>query len=281
MFRGYSSSTCSTAAAVTGTLIALSSPGAYAQDLHPSLSDKHTFLAGAYFEESDTRLGASRRGTGGGKIDLDDLGVDDNDVSWLAGYRWRFSERWSLAFNASVFETDGQVTTRRSFTFNGETFEAGVGLRSEFSLDTYIVDVMYSAYKSDRAELQVGGGVHAFDYDIKFTGIAFAGDTTRTGSTASDDLLAPLPNLRAHGIFAITPRWAVYGTLGWLSANVDTWDGEYIYGNLQTDYRLTEHLAVGAGYQAVSVDVSHGGSAVDSSLDIMYRGPTLYMSYAF
>ncbi|TXS93998.1 hypothetical protein FV139_10275 [Parahaliea maris] len=281
MFQTSLSKPFATALTLSFTLTTLLPATSLAESLHPSLDDRHTFLAGAYFQESDPSIGARRNGQAGRNVKLDDLGADSDYVSWLAGYRWRFGERWSLALNANVFKADGRDSVERSFEFNGQTFEAGASLSSELNLNAYIADVMYSVYKSERAELQVGGGIHAFDYEIKFTGELNVDDASILRTSTTDDLLAPLPNLRLHGIYAFSPRWAVYGTFGWLSANIDAWDGRYLYANVATDYRLTKRLAVGLGYQAVSVEITHEGGHVESSLDITYQGPTLYMSYAF
>lgn len=160
-------------------------------------------------------------------------------------------------------------------------FEAGVSLESDFQVDTYIVDVMYSAYRSDRAELQVGGGIHALDFDVEFKGTVFVGDENRSRTVSGDDLLAPMPNLRLHGIYAINPRWAFYGTLGWLSANVDNWDGDYAYVHLRTDYRFSSGFGLVLGYQNVAVDVSHESDQIESVFDFNHHGPTLYLEYGF
>lgn len=252
-----------------------------AQEMHPALTDTHTFRVGGYYQKSDTSIGARRADSGGDEIDLDDLGIDESSMTWMLGYRWRINDRWSLALGASQFDIDGRVQADKTFEFNGQEFEAGAMLESEFDLKTYMADVMYSVYKSDQAELLLGGGLHAFDYDIKFTGTLTLEDESLSQAVSADDLMAPLPNLRMRGFYAISPRWSIDATLGWMSANIDNWDGDYLYANVSTDYRITDRFGLGLGYQGVSVDVTHKGSRIDSSLDISYYGPTVYLEYGF
>ncbi len=38
---------------------------------------------------------------------------------------------------------------------------------------------MYQVYDSERAEVLVGGGVHAIDFDVSMSGAAFIGDQER------------------------------------------------------------------------------------------------------
>jgi predicted porin len=257
------------------------STGASAEDIHPGLSDPHTFYAGAFFQESDGEIASALKGVGSAGIDTDDLGVDDRYTSWMLGYNWRFAERWTLTFRAHVFDTDGDTTVRREFEYEGERFEAGATLESDFSVGTYLVDVMYSVYKSDRAELQLGGGLHAFDFDVEMKGTVFVDDNSRSRTVVGDDLLAPLPNLRLNGAYALSPRWMLRGDLGWLSANVDDWDGSYSYIRLSTDYRFAKRFGVGLGYQYFDIDVSHERTRTKSTFDLTYQGPMLYLSYSF
>ena len=95
------------------------------------------------------------------------------------------------------------------------------------------------------------------------------------------DILAPLPNIRAQGFYAITPRWAVSGAVGWLSANYGDYDGGFTYFHGRTLYRFTERFGVGVGYQYVDVDVEHDGERGNSGFDIQFSGPTASLSYSF
>ncbi len=252
-----------------------------AQSIHPALTDKHTLTLGAYDLESDTKIGSHRDGSDSGDIDLDDLGVDKDYVSWMLGYRWRFAERWALVLGANTYDVDGEAEVSKSFEYEGTSFEAGLKLESDFSVDSYIVDVLYSVYKSDRAELMLGGGLHVLDFDISFKGTAFIGEESGSKTVSADDLLAPLPNLRAMGFYAFSPKWSVQSTLGWMSVNIDNWDGDYAFLNLRTDYRFTERFGVGVGYQITDVDVTYASKRFEHTYDIQYDGPTLYLEYGF
>jgi hypothetical protein len=132
------------------------SAGSAAEGIHPAFSDRHDFYVGAFFQESDGEIASSSQGGASAGIDTDDLGVDDRYTSWMLGYSWRFADRWRLSFRAHIFDTDGDTTVSQDFEYDGETFEAGATLETDISVDTYLVDVMYSVYKSDRAELQLG-----------------------------------------------------------------------------------------------------------------------------
>jgi len=252
-----------------------------AQAVNPALTDTHTFYLGAFYQDSDGALASRVENSGRRGIDIDDLGLDTHYTSWLAGYRWRFGERWMMNFNAHIFNANGDSSVSRTFEYDGQEFEAGARLRSNLSVDTYLIDVMYSLYKSEKAEFQLGGGMHAFDFDTELTGTVSLEDESRSQTSSGEGLLAPLPNLRVNGLYAFTPKWVLRGSLGWLSVDIDNWNGEYTYLRLSSDYRISDHLGIGLGYRYYNINVSHRGSRAKSTFDLSYRGPALYLKYGF
>jgi hypothetical protein len=215
-------------------------------------------------------------------LNLDDLGVDDSDTSWLVEYRWRFKPKWGLVVAAYTFENDGSIGVRRDFNFDGIEFEAGVKLDSEIEIDVYIADIMYALHQSDNLEIMVGGGLHVFDLGMAIEGRVFAGDLEATEETARSDLLAPLPNLRFQGFYALTNRWGVGLTGGWLSASYDDYDGDFAYIHLRTTWLFTDRFSASLGYQYTSIDLTYEKSRHrEAEFDVDMDGPTLAVSYAF
>ncbi|MCR9104741.1 MAG: hypothetical protein NXI15_05565 [Gammaproteobacteria bacterium] len=263
------------------TALLLSALPSLADATHPALNDTHYFQGGVFSQSAETTVSASRDGEPGSSIDLDNLDVDDNYLSWTLAYQWRFADRWSLNILGHTFDTDGSTRITDSFEFDGTAFEAGASLDSEFSVDALLIDVFYSVYRSDQAELQLGIGLHAFDFSVSFDAAVFAGDLATSRTAAADDLLAPLPNIRLHGVYALTPKWAIYGGVGLLSANAGDYDGRYLFGSVKTDYRITDRFAVGVGYEVVDVDLTYAPSSREVVFDVQFYGPTAFVSYSF
>lgn len=171
--------------------------------LHPYLDRRHTLIAGVLYqdvvaEERETVDPLPRQ-----TINLGHLGVDETDTTWYLEYRYRFGEKWGLVASAQNFTSQGSIGPHRKFNFDGVEFPVGVGMHTKIDVDTYVV---YSIYRSHRAELSLGGGVHAFDFEVDITGTVLAGSNKGEKSFAASDLLAPLPNLRAQLFYAFSPR---------------------------------------------------------------------------
>ena len=269
----------------TAATLAIAAIPATAQTeaFHPYLDtgEKHTLMLGYTRQQGDVTLSAQRDPLPETSIDLDDLGTDDAYNSWLVEYRYRINDRWGIVAGAFTFEVDGSRTVSRDFNWEGVEFEAGVSLQTDIEVDTYIVDVLYTAHRSERAELLVGGGLHMFDFSAELTGRVFAGDLEASRSNATDDILAPLPNLRAQGFYAFTPKLGAAATLGWLSANYDDYEGSFVFLHARLLYRFDGGFGLSAGYQFTDIDLEQDKSNGKNEYEIEFDGPTLQLSYSF
>ena len=253
----------------------------HAQSFHPQMDATHTFTVGAFYQDSDASVFAGADGKPGAEIGLDDLGVTEDDTSWLLDYSYRLNEKWMFSVGAYIFDVDGERTISRDVEFGGVEFPIGANIETTFEVDTYIADVMYRVYGSERAEIFIGGGVHVLDISTELDSDTFIGGNTGSRSRSSEDLLAPLPNLRMQGFFAITPKWAVSGTVGWLSLDYEDYEGSFSYLRARTTYRLTDSLDVGLGYQYLDIDFTNDRARGEAGLEAEFNGPSLRMSYSF
>lgn len=265
-------------------LAALFSTGAMA--VGNSIEDTHSFRLGVASQDADIKAQSSIDPFPPIEIDLtDDLGMDDNSESIYLKYRWRFSEKWQLSVAYQQLELDGNGVAGFDFNFDGKPFTAGVAVDTEFNMDTYLIDIGYSLVRNDQWEVVVGLGIHAFDFDTSITttlGLEAGGDGFETESVrAGADVLAPLPNLRGRATYLITPRWEISGGLGWLSLNIDDFDGSYYFAEIGTEYRITDRFGIGATYQVSTVDVTVDDGADVDKVDVDFSGPSIYLSYGF
>ncbi|MDX1558523.1 MAG: hypothetical protein R3193_06430, partial [Marinobacter sp.] len=75
---------------------------AWSEPTNPALTQRHELILGLYEQSADIAVAAALQGKPQRGVSLDDLGVDDTYVSWLFGYRWRFTPRWTLVANAFI-----------------------------------------------------------------------------------------------------------------------------------------------------------------------------------
>ena len=252
------------------------------------LNDTHLFRVGIYEQDIDVKASAQRDPLPEVELDFDEfLGIDESSSSFFLQYQWRFRDNWALRGFYTNMEADGKKTATKEFNWDGREFEAGLRLGSEFAVDTYLLAVDYTFINSDKAELGLGFGLHAFDIDTTIEATLTVDDSSgeeegrRRVVRNNSELLAPLPNLRAFGRYALTPKWSVEGAVGWLSANYEDYDGDYLFLTLLTEYRFTERFGVGLTYQISEIDITHEKKRGSDSFDIDQYGPAIFLSYGF
>lgn len=216
------------------------------------------------------------------KLDLDDLGMKRDDWSWALEGRWRFKPKWVLVGLAYQYDQTGDRSVKRDFNFDGKEFQAGASVDTELTINTYIVDLMYSVYSSERSELLLGGGIHAIDLDVSITGKAFVDKLEKKRATGGSEILAPLPNLRAQGFYKLGENWGVGFAAGWLSANYDSYDGSFVYFHPRLYWGFSDHWALSAGYQFVDIDLTQEKSSNrENEFNVDFQGPTAFINYRF
>jgi hypothetical protein len=183
---------------------------------HPYFTNKHSISVGATRQTADSEVRSSVPYLPELSLSLDDLGVDKRDNSWMAEYRWRFKPKWGLVVAGYQFDNDGSLEVSKDFNFDGVEFEAGARVDTDLKVGTYIVDLMYQVYQSEKVEMMLGGGLHMINFDMKVKSSVFTDERDFTIQQGASDLLVPLPNIRFQGFYAITDKWALGLTAGWL-----------------------------------------------------------------
>ena len=266
---------CSLIAMLLSSSVSLAQPVGY-------FKAKSSIGIGAAYQTADAQLRASSANLPEVSVDLDDLGMKREDWSWALEGRWRFKPKWMLVALAYQFDQDGNRSIARDFNFDGKEFEAGASLDTNIQINTYILDVMYNVYSTDRAEIFLGGGIHAIDLDASITGGAFVADTEAKRAKGSSEILAPLPNFRAQAYYALTDKWGLAMAMGWLSANYEDYDGSFAYIHPRLGYGFSDHWSVTAGYQYVDIDLTHEKSSNrESEFNMDFKGPTIFLNYRF
>ncbi|MEP4147639.1 MAG: hypothetical protein ABJL54_10480 [Halioglobus sp.] len=242
-------------------------------------------MAGGYWQEAQAEIRETRGSLPRVGLNLATLGVDEDDGTWYLEYRYRFNDRWSFVGAGQRYTSNGAIGLERDINFAGVVFPAGVSLNTRIRVDTYFADLMYRVYRTPRAAVAIGGGLHIFNFDASLLGQTSIQnrlvDRSREIIASSSTLLAPLPNLRLQGYYAITDHWAIAGNVGWMSANVDEWDGSFRYMHLRTHLKINKYVGIALGYQLTDVDVSRERRTASSEYDIKFSGPSLMLTVAF
>lgn len=253
----------------------------HAQDAssHPLFADDWLFRLGGQQAEADVKAGFANPQLG--EIPIIDIGAGDADTnvtSFWGNVLWQAPERWSLGFSYFQAKVDGQRTSDSDFSFGDLTIPSGTGITSEFTTNFYVLNGFYDIYQGPARSVGIGLGVYALDLELSVVG-QVGGQAT--GQSESADVLAPLPTLSAYYKHAFNEKWAILADVGWLSANIDQYDGEILTARLSVDYWINERWGLGAGYTYVDLELTVDEPVFDQRYEVQYDSFFIYATFGF
>jgi hypothetical protein len=242
---------------------------------HPSLNDRFSFELGGFYSRSSTQ--ASLGPSGGGTavvVDFENtLGLEDRNLSAIAGFLWRITDRWRLEVDYFSLNRDATRTLATNVTWGDQTFTAGTTVNSKYDFSDIRVSGGYSFFKRRDKELGVGVGLHV-------AGIKTSLQASGVGAEATD-VTAPLPVLNFYGTFALTDEWAVRMRVDWLSLNYDVYSGDLRSTAIDLLYRPFRNVGFGFGLRSFVLDVEIDDSNWRGRARTSYTGPTAFVNVSF
>ncbi len=238
-------------------------------------------IAAGWFYVNPT--GSIHGATDIGSVDLQkDLGFSSYPT-FSGKVDWKFTRKNHLYVAIIPLDTSRQTVLNRTFTFQGQTFTAGV--TADSSLDTLAVapGYQYDFIRRKRGHLGLGLQLDLFDTTAKINVAAqvTGGGVHQNAVSASGSLLAPIPvagpNFRLY--LTNSPRVFVEGNVL----------GMYLfgYGNFVSTVgtvgvTLSKHFAVLGGYQLGSHLVVNNNSSNDRvGLRLTQKGAIVGLETSF
>jgi hypothetical protein len=270
---------------VTAFVIVFSIHGAGQAAGNPVLEERMSIRAGAFLVEADAeqaRYGRRQRPEDL-PLDLDLLGIDENDTSlWING-RWRFGERWQTSMGYLTFAQEGQRQAAAVVPAGWRLRPAVGELDSSVQLNLYTVSLDYSLLRSPRADMGVGMGLAVADLEWGLDGRVWGGGQIFSRTREASDALAPLPHLHLFAEYALNPSLTLSLSGGWIEADYDRYDGRMFSAVARLEYRVRPRLGVGLGYQLLQIDldIDDEGEPGGDRYNVDLEGPLIYVSSGF
>src|SRR6516162_742638 len=210
----------------------------------------HVKLGGFWVYATPTGTLQGSASTDLGPIDLvKDLHFESYST-FFGKLDWKFTHKNHLYVFGSRFTSSQQTVLTRTFTFQGQTFVAGLTTKSSLDSPLYGFGYQYDIIRRRRGHLGLGVQFNVFDTTAS---ISAAAQVTSDGVhhaavSASASLLVPIPVAGPEFRYYLTdsPRLYVQGQVyGMYFFGY----GNYVsaWGNL--GFTINRHLSVDAGYQ--------------------------------
>ena len=240
--------------------------------------DKWMIRLGAYIVDgSNTQFSVnSALGGLGATIDYQkDLGGEDGDTIPRIDAYYRFNERHRIDFTSFSIDRQGQRVLAIDVTIDGVDYSIGESISSDIKYTLYRLGYGYSFYHSPKVELTLTAGLNFTSYDLNFA--------LDDGSKAeSAGVTVPLPVVGLRMGYAITPKWSVrYVSEAFFVEFDDSFRGAILNYELNTEYRLFRHFALGAGIARIGINAEVDDDDWRGEVTDSYRGFNLFGTFYF
>jgi hypothetical protein len=248
--------------------------------LNPSLQNGWQIRGGAVYNTADATVGSTIRSTGqGGKVDLSQLGVDDDYVSPTLLVRWRTNRRLRFDFAYENLYISGHRSASTTIEFDDITIPVGWDVRSNLKVEMYAARAGYAVYTSPNSELGIMLGVNVFDASARISGAVTVGATATASASIAETL--PVPTIGLYGTYAVTDRLSIEGSASYIGGNYKGISGDVLILSAQANYWVTPRFALGIGYRHLDVDVKVKSSNRIEVYDFGFGGPQATLTYKF
>lgn len=230
---------------------------------HPLLSNRFFISAGAFLPDKNFKITARGSAEGLGRtIDFDEVfKVDDSETTGAAEFRWRFGKKWQLQGQYWKVSDSGSTVLDRDVEWKDVILEAGTGASAGVGIDVARIFLGRKFNTGDRSELGLGLGIHWLELSAFVSGqiLSNIGDIELYDDKVSAS--APLPNLGAWYVQALSPKWALTAHFDWLSVNYDVYSGSIVNAQAGVNWSITQHFGAKAtwNYFKLNADVDKRG----------------------
>lgn len=216
-------------------------------------------------------------------IDLDRLGVDDEDGSYWAMIAWRSrTSRWGVWFGAWEFGGAGFRIWEDELKIGDNLIvPVGAAVATEISTDWYTLEATYSFIRNEKWDVGLGFGFHVVDIETTLAAGARIGDYEKSEVLTKLDALAPLPNILGYAYRQFADRWHLTVRYGWFGLSYDEYDGQMTNLHALLQYDLSTRWTLEAGFQFVKLDLDVEKPLYTSIYDMDFNGPMAAVRFNF
>ena len=258
---------------ITILVLSLAPSSGHAQS---DLDDRFSISLGAFFTDWGTRAQLDSDTLGAGTdIDFeDDLGLKSSLSTFRLDGHYRFNQKHRINFSVFNMSRDASRTIDQDIQYGDITFVLNAQLKASTDLSIYKLAYTYSFLWREKGFLGASIGLYIADSKIRLA-------EQNLGQIEQGEITAPLPVIGLRGNYRLSDRFTFRGSGEIFALEYDNVDGALTDFYVGIDYRMSQHTALGLGYNKVSIDVDAKRENFTGTLDWAYDGALLYFKLNF
>ena len=235
---------------------------------------------------ANVALGGPLLGVGASVDFTQTLGGDTSTDAFRIDTLYRFNERHAVGFSWYRVGLSGDKVLTQSVQIRDQIVSAGAATQTSLSFNTYRLLYSYSFYRNDKVELAVSPGLYMMKTNFNFAGqgaISAPGSTTPQAGNVilvNEQLTLPLPSIGLVANYNITPKLQFQSRYDVFYLSIGNYAGSMFEFYAGLEYRIVNHLAMGAAFDRLQADLrgnGHEGFSANFSYNLMYLYASVYL----
>ena len=266
-------------AATLLSLAALSALALPAQAVEPL--DTFSVRIGGYTSSFDTEVRADGQTDRGTEVDLErDLDLDPDNLVGFVGFTWKPFENHEFGFSYYGNDTSKTHVIDREIEFDGDVYEIGATLDSDFDVDAYEASYVWWVANHENWALGPRFGLVWYSVDLK---LSMERDASGNPSTVRGEVNTDLPAPTIGFAWRWVPAedWRVGAEAGYLSAKVSDVDADIGFGRAGVEWFPWENWGFSADYVVSRIKAGSEQDDFDGDFNFVDRGFRLGAVYRF
>jgi hypothetical protein len=211
----------------------------------------------------------------GTTVDLEnDLGFDKSDTVFRIDGYYRFNEKHRIDFSVFDLSRSASKQIQTEIDWNDTIYPIDTAVNAGLDLAIYKLAYTWSFIRRDRGYLGVTAGLYTADIDTYIAAESI-------GRSSSGGVTAPLPVLGLRGQYDFSEKWSLRASAEVFAIEYDDFSGSLYDLYAGIDYQITDHVALGAGFNLVNINVGIGKPNLNGDLDWRYDGGLLFLKFDF
>ncbi len=250
------------------------------------LPDRFQIDAGIFQVSADSVLRANV-GTGAGSdVNFErDLGLSKGATTYWVDARWHPWRRHQLSLSYTSIQRDnGGKTLDRSFTWNGQVYDAGLEASATSTSTILAAIYRFSLIKRDRFEFgpAAGLGMVSLSANISAQGTVVSGGVPVTKSlNESRSGRYPTGDVGAFVSIWVTRKAVIRGDFLYIYVAPGDSVASVADGRLALDYYPWRHVGFGLQYKYNQFRYDQGANGSSLGGTVTFQGGQLYASFLF
>jgi hypothetical protein len=252
------------------------------------LPDTLQLRLGAYLlSDQETELRADTRKGVSGVVNLQELlDMQKSQQVFRADGYYRFAPNHRIEAAWYNIRNSSHKTLESDFSWidregNDINITAGTDLRSHFDTEIYKINYTYSFYRSDKAELGLGVGLHITKISIGFNGSVDVNGTSEPIDAKSISTTAPLPVVGFRLHYKVLPELSVNYATDFFFIAFENVEGGLQDSLLTIDYRFSRYVGAGIGFNRTLMLLTSDEGDYDLRVSHNVSGGLAYLSFHY